>query len=108
MLFPEKPYLGFNLPLFSPRIVGGSDAKRGEFPHQVSLQWGPTKSGVQHFCGGLILNKDWILTAGHCILAVPSFGAFVVKAGKHNIRKLEITEQTVEVMKTFVHKSYKG
>ncbi|KAF7418987.1 hypothetical protein HZH68_001640 [Vespula germanica] len=104
----EKPYLGFNLPLFSPRIVGGSDAKKGEFPYQVSLQWGLTSASTRHFCGGSILNERWILTAGHCILAVPSIGKFNVKAGKHNIRYSEISEQTVEVEKSIVHESYPG
>ncbi|KAL2717985.1 trypsin-1-like [Vespula squamosa] len=104
----EKPYLGFNLPLFSPRIVGGSEANKGEFPYQVSLQWGLSLANCRHFCGGSILNDRWILTAGHCILAVPSIGKFVVKAGKHNIRYSEIKEQTVEVSESFVHELYKG
>ncbi|XP_046814479.1 transmembrane protease serine 9-like [Vespa crabro] len=104
----EKPYLGFNLPLFSPRIVGGENANKGEFPYQVSLQWGLTSSRLQHFCGGSILNEKWILTAGHCIIAVPSFGTFVVKAGKHNIRSIENTERTSKVKRTIVHKSYPG
>lgn len=96
------------MPLFSPRIVGGSDANRGEFPHQVSLQWGKSSSSLKHFCGGSILNAEWILTAGHCVNAVPSYGKFVVKAGKHNIRFTEIKEQVVGVAKSYVHEKYKG
>ncbi|KAL2725897.1 transmembrane protease serine 9-like [Vespula maculifrons] len=104
----EKPYLGFNLPLFSPRIVGGSDAEKGEFPYQVSLQWGYTCYTSKHFCGGSILNEKWVLTAGHCINAVPSIGKLCVKAGKHNIRYSESSEQTVEAEKSVVHESYPG
>lgn len=45
----------------SGRIVGGNEAVSGAFPYQVSLQ-----RGYFHFCGGSILNKRWILSAGHC------------------------------------------
>lgn len=46
-----------------PRIVGGEDAKEGQFPYQVSLR---LKLNKQHFCGGSILSSRFILTAGHC------------------------------------------
>ncbi|KAK2585876.1 hypothetical protein KPH14_010468 [Odynerus spinipes] len=104
----EQPYAGFNLPLFSPRIVGGVEANKGAFPYIVSLQWGPSTYSLQHFCGGSLVSSQWVLTAGHCILAVPSYGIFLVKAGKHNIRITESDEQTAEVAKSFIHEDYVG
>ncbi|KAG7188818.1 hypothetical protein KM043_008427 [Ampulex compressa] len=103
----HKPYLGFNVPLLDGRIAGGSEARVGEYPWQVSLQWGYVL-GTSHFCGGTILNNNWILTAGHCALAVPSYGNLVVKAGKHNIKRKESTEQSVKVAKIIVHEDYNG
>ncbi len=44
------------------RIVGGEDANKADVPFIVSLR----KNG-QHYCGGSFINKDWIITAAHCI-----------------------------------------
>merc|ERR1712211_153625 len=47
------------------RIVGGDEAEDGEFPWQVSLrQIGAI--GATHFCGGTVLNENWVVTAAHC------------------------------------------
>ncbi|XP_006884996.1 PREDICTED: serine protease 55 [Elephantulus edwardii] len=43
------------------RIIEGVEAGIGEFPWMVSIQ-----VGNEHFCGGAILNKWWILSAAHC------------------------------------------
>src|SRR5688500_3889271 len=44
-------------------IVGGTATTIGANPWQVSLQ---SSSGF-HFCGGSILNANWILPAQHCV-----------------------------------------
>ncbi|MEO1269389.1 MAG: serine protease, partial [Myxococcota bacterium] len=46
----------------SQPIVGGTGTSIEELPWQVSLrQFG------SHFCGGAILNTEWIVTAAHCV-----------------------------------------
>jgi len=49
-------------------IVGGEPIEeRGVIPWQVSWRWG---RGQSHFCGGSIIDKNWILSAGHCCAAI--------------------------------------
>ncbi|KAJ8687273.1 hypothetical protein QAD02_023067 [Eretmocerus hayati] len=91
------------------RIIGGKNAFKGEFPHQVSLQWGiPPVVPTSHMCGGSIIGREWILTAAHCVTGLPSYGKFVVKAGKNFIKTKERTEQTSIVAKIYVHAQYQG
>ncbi|XP_076272325.1 chymotrypsin-1-like [Rhynchophorus ferrugineus] len=46
----------------SLKIVNGTDAEEGEFPFMVSL-----RHGVDHACGGTIINSKHVLTAAHCV-----------------------------------------
>lgn len=42
------------------RIVGGENSEPGSAPWMVSLQWGIVRPA--HFCGGTIINPNWVLT----------------------------------------------
>ncbi|XP_076751026.1 trypsin-1-like [Xylocopa sonorina] len=90
------------------RIVGGKEALQGQYPWQVSLQWGESASSTTHICGGSILSDVWVLTSGLCAKEVPNYGTFLVKAGKHNLKRIEMSEQSVRVEKSIVHEKYTG
>lgn len=46
------------------RIVNGSNAEKGQFPHQASIR-GCMNS--KHYCSGAIIHPRWILTAASCV-----------------------------------------
>ncbi|XP_072747507.1 chymotrypsin-2-like [Anoplolepis gracilipes] len=83
----------------NPKIVGGRNAKPGEIAYQVSLQ--TIKTG-HHFCGGVVLNQKYVLTAAHCVF------------GK-NVKLISATVGTIDLRKphavyliesSYVHEEY--
>ncbi|XP_029050356.2 chymotrypsin-2-like [Osmia bicornis bicornis] len=84
---------------FDPRIVNGEDAKVGEIPYQVSLQ---NKDSSFHFCGGSVLNENYVITAAHCVDGKTAPNIKVI-AGTINL-----TAQKSEhnVMKIIIHEKY--
>ncbi|XP_067237779.1 trypsin-like isoform X1 [Chanodichthys erythropterus] len=59
------------------KIVGGQNAAVGSWPWQVSIQ---SASFGGHFCGGSLINKDWVLSAAHCFQS-SSLGTIGVYVG---------------------------
>ncbi|XP_055389281.1 trypsin-1-like [Condylostylus longicornis] len=83
----------------NPRIVGGREAKPHEFPFLVSITLTETNKSN---CGGTILSDKWILTAGHCIFN-KDLDEIIIRAGKHDLTKIEEGEQIRKPAKFIVH-----
>ncbi len=50
------------------RIVGGTEAPPGAWPSQVGLLYSDTPGNYDaQFCGGTLIARSWVLTAGHCV-----------------------------------------
>jgi trypsin len=73
------------------RIYQGYNAEPHSAPYIVSLRFFPTFDKPFHFCGGSILNENWVLSAGHCSFRFVNNpdqrSAFKVYAGAHSFRQ---------------------
>ncbi|KAL7745830.1 hypothetical protein ACLKA6_010022 [Drosophila palustris] len=65
----------------SGRVVGGVDASRAQFPHQISL-----RNRGSHSCGGSIISRNWVLTAAHCVTYEADGVIVVYPASQMSIR----------------------
>ncbi|XP_037668710.1 serine protease 55 [Choloepus didactylus] len=82
------------------RIIGGTEAKVGEFPWQVSIQ-----ANNDHFCGGAILNNWWILTAAHCfVINKVSPAELIIVLGTNDLKSPSIEMKGVTSI--ILHKDF--
>ena len=74
----------------APAIVGGADARPGQFPYQLSL-----KFGNENKCGAVLINYHLAITAAHCCDHILKYKNEIwsVVAGEHIISNREKTEQ---------------
>lgn len=102
---------GAILPNAEQFVIKGEEAEPHSAPYIISLQLfnrtgDPTIS--RHRCGGSILNEDWVVTAGHCVVNLPQFTFLGVFAGRHNLAKSEEFEggQHREIEEIIIHPNY--
>ncbi|MCH8557632.1 MAG: trypsin-like serine protease [Balneolia bacterium] len=77
------------------KIVGGEDADIADYPWTVALV---TASGSQ-YCGGTVIDAEWILTAAHCI-----GGSAFIRAGVTN--KNDTSGQDRQAVEIINHPDY--
>ncbi|EDW46170.1 serine protease SP24D [Drosophila sechellia] len=95
--------LAQNDTVVEPRIVGGTRAREGQFPHQISLR----RRG-SHTCGGSIISKDYVVTAAHCVKQgnnVAPANQLEIQAGSLLLSSVGVR---VPVATVTVHPSYQG
>ncbi|KYO42583.1 mast cell protease 3-like [Alligator mississippiensis] len=76
-------------------IVGGQEAKPHSLPYMAYL-----RKANGSFCGGILVEPDWVLTAAYCI------GSSMVILGAHDISILEKTQQRFTVQSVHPHPNY--
>ncbi|KAM8820342.1 trypsin II-P29-like [Eudromia elegans] len=77
------------------KIVGGYNCPLHSVPYQVSLNAG------YHFCGGSLINNQWVVSAAHCYKS-----SLQVRLGEYNIDVKESSEVVRKAAAIIRHPKY--
>ncbi|KAK2835725.1 hypothetical protein Q5P01_016209 [Channa striata] len=83
--------------VYTLKIIGGHEAVPHSRPYMVLLER-HMDDKTTNFCGGFLLNEDFVMTAAHC-----QAKSYTVLLGIHNVHT---KSQTLSVKHDFPHKGY--
>ncbi|XP_024909851.1 granzyme G isoform X2 [Cynoglossus semilaevis] len=87
--------------VYAGKIIGGHEAVPHSRPYMVFLRG--DENGSPRYCGGFLLNEDFVITAAHC----KCHSNFTVFLGVHNAKnRKEPNVQKISVEQEFPHENY--
>lgn len=90
-----------------PNIVGGQEADVGEYPWQAALMLNVGSNSnprLVQFCGGSLIDAEWILTAAHCIEDLIGRTNLFVVIGRHRLSSSG--GETIRISEIVPHPNY--
>ena len=85
------------------RIINGVEATPSRYPYIASLQYGTG----EHFCGGSLIAKDIVLTAGHCNGEMMGLATYRVVVGRYDQTQTWIG-RSIKIKNEVQHPQYNG
>ncbi len=103
--------VGWNFPahaenLYTPNIVGGTEATPNEFPFMAQIY---NSTSSSHRCGGTLISPTWVMSAAHCFVnygTVVGNSTYSVAMGMHSRSGTNPYVQTSAIKRIIVHPSY--
>ncbi|XP_041763825.1 uncharacterized protein LOC121589185 [Anopheles merus] len=97
----------------NPKIMHGTPTVEGQYPWQVSLELlHPSYGFIGHWCGGVLIDRNWVLSAAHCIhndlFNLPLPALWTVLLGEYDRRSESGFEQRIPVDKIILHEKYQN
>jgi len=96
------------------KMVGGTEARPGEWPFFASLR-GEKPLRVVHACGATMISPEWAMTAAHCLhdvqrnaagdLVRTGFGRLQLVIGQHDLTETDASN-IFDVVDARVHPDY--
>merc|ERR1712168_783116 len=78
----------------------------GDWPWQVQIDYLRYKG--RYWCGGTLLNDEWILSAAHCFEYDLNPSAYIIALGEHNLDLNGTTVKKHSIDKIIMPPRYNG
>jgi len=86
-------------------VIGGQNAQHGAWPWQALLLY-----NGRSFCGGSLINRQWVVTAAHCVAPrrgrSKSAQSITIRLGETDRVKTEGSEKTIRVSQIIYHPDF--
>lgn len=108
LLIPTSHSIQVDPCLFTQSIIiGGENAKAGEFPHMAAIGYKNLNNEIDFKCGGSLISEQHVITAAHCSYS-DRMKPSLVRLGDVNLKLREeyLPEMDVQIADFIIHEKY--